>query len=151
MAKNRSVLITFDDDLQKKLQKLGRETDEIVGKAMEAGAKAALPAVRECLQSSIGNGTKYKSRSTGELVDSLGTTPAKVDSEGNTNVKIGFNEPRKRKAGNKEVTNALIANTIEHGKHGQPPRPWLKRSKAQSKKIFEQKAQEVLDKEVEKL
>lgn len=156
MAKNRSVVITFDDDLQKKLQKLGRETDEIVGTAMEAGAESALPTVRQNLESAIGN-TKFEGRSTGELVASLGVSPAMVDHEGNTNVKIGFNEPRriqsvaKGKRSYYTATNAMIANVLEYGKHGQPPRPWLKRAKTQSKKIFEQKAQEMLDKEVEKL
>ena len=157
MAKiKRSALITFDDDLQKKIDRLGKHTDEILGKAMEAGAQAALPAVRQNLESAIGN-TKEKSRATGELVASLGTSPAKVDSEGKTNVKIGFNEPRrvqtvaKGKRSYYTATNAMIANVLEYGKSGQPPRPWLKRSKTQSKKLFEQKAQEVLDKEVEKL
>lgn len=156
MAKNRSVVISFDDELQKKLQKLGRETDQILGAAMEAGAEAALPIVRQNLESAIGN-TKEKSRSTGELVASLGVSPALVDNEGNTNVKIGFNEPRrvqtvaKGKRSYYTATNAMIANVLEYGKHGQPARPWLKRSKSRSTKVFEQKAQEVLDREVEKL
>ena len=156
MAKNRSVVISFDHELQKKLQKLGRETDQILGAAMEAGAAAALPIVRQNLESAIGN-TKEKSRSTGELVASLGVSPALVDNEGNTNVKIGFNEPRrvqtvaKGKRSYYTATNAMIANVLEYGKHGQPARPWLKRSKSRSAKVFERKAQEVLDKEVEKL
>lgn len=156
MAK-RSAVIRFDNDFSKKLAALGAHSDEILEKAMAAGAEAALPTVRECLQSVIGRGNKYPDRSTGEMVNSLGTSPVKVDSKGVVNVKIGFNEPRKRQYTSKktgkrtETTNGLIANVLENGKHGQPPRPWLKRAKTQATKVFRAKAQEIIDKEVEKL
>lgn len=157
MAKiKRSAMIVFDDEIQSKISTLQSRTDEILGKAMEAGAEAALPIVRDNLQSAIGN-TKFESRSTGELASSLGVSPVMVDNKGNTNVKIGFNEPRrvqtvaKGKRSYYTATNAMIANVLEYGKHGQPPRPWVKRSKAQSKGIFEKTAQEVIDKEVDNL
>ena len=156
MAK-RSAVIRFDNDFSKKLAALGAHSDEILEKAMAAGAEAALPTVRECLQSVIGRGNKYPDRSTGEMVNSLGTSPVKVDSKGVVNVKIGFNEPRKRQYTSKktgkrtETTNGLIANVLENGKHGQPPRPWLKRAKTQATQVFRAKAQEIIDKEVEKL
>ena len=158
MAKiKRSVVITFDDDFSKKLAALGSHTDEILEKAMSAGAEAALPIVRAELQSAIGGDTKVQSRSTGELVDSLGISPVMVNNNGITNVKIGFSEPRrhqyaaKKKRSYYTVTNAMIANVLEYGKHGQPPRPWLKRAKTQATKVFRAKAQEIIDKEVEKL
>ena len=156
MAK-RSAVIRFDNDFSKKLASLGARSDEILEKAMAAGAEAALPTVRECLQSVIGRGNKYPDRSTGEMVNSLGTSPVKVDSKGIVNVKIGFNEPRrhqyiaKKKRSYYTVTNAMIANVLEYGKSGQPPRPWLKRAKTQAAKVFRAKAQEIIDKEVEKL
>lgn len=158
MAKiKRSVVISFDDDFSKKLAALGSHTDEILEKAMTAGAEAALPIVRAELQGAIGGDTKKPSRSTGELVDSLGISPTMVDNKGVTNVKIGFNEPRRRQYAAKKkrsyytITNALIANVLEYGKHGQPPRPWLKRAKTKATKVFRAKAQEIIDKEVEKL
>lgn len=158
MAKiKRSVVISFDDDFSKKLAALGSHTDEILEKAMSAGAEAALPIVRAELQGAIGGDTKVQSRSTGELVDSLGISPVMVDNKGVTNVKIGFSEPRrhqyaaKKKRSYYTVTNAMIANVLEYGKSGQPPRPWLKRAKAQATKVFRAKAQEIIDKEVEKL
>lgn len=157
MAKiKRSAMIVFDDEIQAKISTLQSRTDEILGKAMEAGAEAALPIVRDNLQNAIGN-TKFESRSTGELESSLGFSPVMVDNKGNTNVKIGFNEPRrvqtvaKGKRSYYTATNAMIANVLEYGKHGQPPRPWVKRSKAQSKGIFEKTAQEFIDKEVDNL
>ena len=158
MAKiKRSVIIQFDDDFSKKLAALGSHTDEILEKAMSAGAEAALPIVRAELQGAIGGDTKVQSRSTGELVDSLGISPVMVDNKGITNVKIGFSEPRrhqyiaKKKRSYYTVTNAMIANVLEYGKSGQPPRPWLKRAKTQATKVFRAKAQEIIDKEVEKL
>ena len=158
MAKiKRSVIIQFDDDFSKKLAALGSHTDEILEKAMSAGAEAALPIVRAELQGAIGGDTKEPSRSTGELVNSLGISPVMVDNKGITNVKIGFSEPRrhqyaaKKKRSYYTVTNAMIANVLEYGKHGQPPRPWLKRAKTQATKVVRAKAQEIIDKEVEKL
>ena len=158
MAKiKRSVIIQFDDDFSKKLAALGSHTDEILEKAMSAGAEAALPIVRAELQGAIGGDTKEPSRSTGELVNSLGISPVMVDNKGITNVKIGFSEPRrhqyiaKKKRSYYTVTNAMIANVLEYGKHGQPPRPWLKRAKTKATKVFRAKAQEIIGKEVEKL
>ena len=158
MAKiKRSVIIQFDDDFSKKLAALGSHTDEILEKAMSAGAEAALPIVRAELQGAIGGDTKEPSRSTGELVNSLGISPVMVDNKGITNVKIGFSEPRrhqyiaKKKRSYYTVTNAMIANVLEYGKSGQPPRPWLKRAKTKAAKVFRAKAQEIIDKEVEKL
>ena len=158
MAKiKRSVVIQFDDDFSKKLAALGSHTDEILEKAMSAGAEAALPIVRAELQGAIGGDTKEPSRSTGELVNSLGISPVMVDNKGITNVKIGFSEPRrhqyiaKKKRSYYTVTNAMIANVLEYGKSGQPPRPWLKRAKTQATKVFRAKAQELMDKEADKL
>jgi len=72
---------------------------------------------------------KYPSRATGELVNALGLSPAKQDRKGNHNIKIGFTEPRKD-----GESNAKIANIIEHGKSGQPPRPFLKPAKSATRK-----------------
>jgi len=60
---------------------------------------------------------------------SLGLSPAKQDRDGNHNIKIGFTEPRKD-----GESNAKIANIIEYGKSGQPPRPFLKPAKSATKK-----------------
>ena len=46
-----------------------------------------------------------------------------------TNIKIGFTEPRKD-----GESKAKIANIIEYGKSGQPPRPFLKPAKSASRK-----------------
>lgn len=149
--------ITLPEELQKKLDRLGRQTDEITAKALEAGAEATLPYLRSGLKDVIGKDTKYESRSTGELIRSLGISPVMVDREGSPNIKVGFNEPRRvqRAAKGKRsyytATNAMLANILEYGKHGQPPKPFLKQAKNRSRKAAAAAMQRAFDKEVEKL
>ena len=88
-----------------------------------------LSKVKSNLQSVIGSGTKYPSRTTGELASALGLSPAKQDRDGNHNIKIGFSETRKD-----GESNAKIANIIEYGKSGQPVKPFLKPAKSPSRR-----------------
>ena len=149
--------ITLPEELQKRLDRLGRQTDEITAKALEAGAEATLPYLRSGLKDAIGKDTKYESRSTGELIRSLGISPVMVDREGSPNIKVGFNEPRRvqRAAKGKRsyytATNAMLANILEYGKHGQPPKPFLKQAKSRSRKAAAAAMQRAFDEEVEKL
>jgi hypothetical protein len=103
-------------------------TDEILPKVLTAGGEVVLAKVKSNLHSVIGQNTKYESRSTGELENSLGFSPARRDRNENWNVKIGFAEPRRS-----GKTNAMIGNVLEYGKAGQPPKPFLKPAKTQSK------------------
>lgn len=129
-----------------KVSKLGDKTDGIVSKALDAGGEVVLDKVKTNLKSVIGNGTKDKSRSTGELISSLGLSPTKLDKNGNFNIKVGFNEPR-----NDGDANAKIANILEYGKSGQPPKPFLKPAKSASRKACIETMKSELDKEIEKL
>jgi HK97 gp10 family phage protein len=114
-------------DFLEKISALGRKTDEIVPKVLEAGGEVVLKKVKSNLRAVIGK-TKNPSRSTGELVDALGVSGARMDREGNFNVKVGFAEPR-----SDGKSNAMLANLLEYGKHGQPPRPFLKPAKSAAK------------------
>lgn len=149
--------ITLPEELQKKLDRLGRQTDEITAKALEAGAEATLPYLRSSLKDVISRNTKYESRSTGELIRSLGISPVMIDREGSPNIKVGFNEPRRvqRAAKGKRsyytATNAMLANILEYGRHGQPPKPFLKQAKNRSRKAAAAAMQRAFDEEVEKL
>jgi hypothetical protein len=96
---------------------------------LEAGGEVMQAKVKSNLQAGVGKGTKYDSRSTGEFADALGVSGARMDRDGNYNVKVGFAEPRR---GNGE-SNAKIANIIEYGKHGQPAKPFLYLSKSSAK------------------
>ena len=138
--------IKMPDELLVKLSRLGAKSDEIAAMALEAGGQVVLDKVKSNLESVIGSDTKYDSRSTGELVESLGLTPAMIDRNGNSNVKIGFSEPR-----SDGESNAMIATVIEYGKHGQPPKPFMEPAKTESKSECKKVMKAVLEREVAKL
>lgn len=140
------VDVKLPEDFLLKLSRLGNKTDEICEKALEAGGEVVLAKVKENLSSVIGSGTKYDSRSTGELEQSLGLSPVKQDRDGNHNIKIGFSEPRSDGG-----SNAKIANIIEYGKHGQPAKPFLKPARSSSRKACVSAMQQTLEEEVSKL
>ena len=142
MAKAEALL---PEDFILALSRLEARTDEIVPKVLAAGGEVVLDAVRTRLRAVIGSGTKQPSRSSGELVDALGLAPARLDRNGDYNVKVGFDEPRSD-GGN----NAKIANVLEHGKHGQPPRPFLKPAKIASREACIAKMKQVFEEEAGK-
>ena len=134
------------DEFLTKLSRLGKDTDSVAEKVLEAGGRVVLAKVRSNLSSAIGSGTKYDSRSTGELAQSLGLSPVKLNREGNHDIKIGFPEPRSDGG-----SNAKIANILEYGKHGQPAKPFLKPAKSASKAECIRVMEQTLKEEVEKL
>ena len=78
------------DEFLMKVSRLADRTDEILPKVLEAGAEVVEGKVRSNLSSIIGKGTKEPSRSTGQLLSALGTSPALQDKNGDFNVKVGF-------------------------------------------------------------
>ena len=116
------------DDFLMKVSKLADRTDEILPKVLEAGAEVVESKVRSNLSAAIGKNIKLPSRSTGQLLSSLGTSPALQDKNGDFNVKVGFSEPR-----SDGDSNAKIATILEYGKSGQPAKPFLKPAKSASK------------------
>ena len=140
------VDIKMPDDFLEKLSKLGAKTDEISERVLEAGGEVVLAKIRSNLSSVVGKDTKVESRSTGELERSLGMTKARVDRQGNHNIKIGFAEPRSDGG-----SNAKIANILEYGRHGQPAKPFLKPAKSSSKSACEAAMKQKLEEEIGKL
>lgn len=138
--------IKMPEDFLIKISKLRDKTDEIIGEVLKAGGEIVKEKVESNLQSVIGSGLQEESRSTGELVSALGVSSARQDKDGNFNVKVGFSEPRKD-----GKSNAMIAGVLEYGKHGQPPRPFLKPAKAASKSGCIKAMINQLDEEVDKL
>ena len=134
------------DEFLTKLSRLGKDTDAVTEKVLEVGGQVVLTKVRSNLAAAIGSGTKYDSRSTGELAQSLGLSPVKLTREGNHDVKIGFSEPRSDGG-----SNAKIANILEYGKSGQPAKPFLKPAKSASKAECIRVMEQTLKEEVEKL
>lgn len=140
------VQLMMPDEFLERLAKLGDRSDEISERVLEAGGEVVLSQVKSSLASVIGSGTKYDSRSTGELERSLGMSTVKMDRDGNHNIKIGFAEPR-----SDGRSNAAIANIIEYGKHGQPAKPFLKPAKSASKAACEEAMKQKFEEEVKKL
>ena len=140
------VDIKMPDDFLEKLSKLGSHTDEISERVLEAGGEVVLARIRTNLSSVVGRDTKVESRSTGELERSLGMSKARVDRNGNHNIKIGFAEPR-----SDGDSNAKIANILEYGRHGQPAKPFLKPAKSSSKSACEAAMKQKLEEEIKKI
>ena len=120
--------IEMPDVFMNQIAGMGNALDAAIPKALAAGGKVVMEQMKSNLQAIIGRGTKYKSRSTGKLAASLGVSPAKLDRDGNLDVKVGFSE------GRGDVSNAMLANLLEYGKHGQPAKPFLKQTKSSSRK-----------------
>ena len=136
--------IQMPDEFLERLSRLGGRTDAVAERVLEAGGEVVLAKVKSALSAAVGKGTKYKSRSTGELEGAIGLSPVKQDRDGNHNIKIGFSEPHSG-----SVTNAQLANMIEYGKSGQAARPFLKPAKSASKAACMEAMQRVLKEEVD--
>ncbi len=140
------VTMKMPEDFLLKVSRLADQTDVILPRVLKTGGEVVLDKVKGNLSSAVGRGTKYPSKSTGELVGALGVSPAKQDRDGNFNVKVGFSEPRKD-----DGSNAKIANIVEYGKHGQPPKPFLKPAKSASRKACTEAMTVKLDEEIRNL
>lgn len=85
--------INFPDAFLEQLSRLGSQFDSVAESVLEAGGEVVLEKAQRNLAAVIGTGTKYDSRSTGELVDSLGLSPVKLNKSGNHDIKVGFLNP----------------------------------------------------------
>ena len=139
------VDIKMPDEFLERISKVGSDFDSIAETVLETGGEVVLARTKSNLSAVIGKGTKYESRSTGELESALGMTTVKMDKQGNHNIKIGFAEPRFD-----GDSNSKIANIIEYGKHGQPAKPFLKPAKRASKNECITAMQNKFEEEVDK-
>lgn len=128
------------EELLKKLSKVGNNMDKIADSALKAGGEVVLKRTKTNLESMV------KGPSTGQLVNALGLSPVLLDRDGNYNIKVGFDEYRADGS-----ANAMVANIIEYGKHGQPAKPFLKNAKTSSKKECEETMAKKIEEEIKKL
>ena len=138
--------IKMPEDFLMKISQLGSNFDTVAESVLEAGGEVVLAKVQSNLAGVVGSGTKYDSRSTGELERSLGLSPAKLNRDGNHDIKVGFSEPR-----SDGESNAKLANILEYGKHGQPAKPFLKPAKTASRKDCIEAMKAKLESEVDSL
>lgn len=141
MAKCQVVL---PEEFMLKLSRLGKQTDAVSEKMLKAGGEIMVNKVRDNLKASIGKGEN--SRSTGELVSSLGLSSVKQDRGGNSNIKVGFAEPR-----SDGTSNAKIANILEYGRSGQTARPFLAPAKRAAKTACQAAMVQTFEEEIKKL
>lgn len=113
------------DEYIDKLSKLGSKMPEVAKRAVQAGVNPLADEVRKQLEKNL-QGSKY---STGDLLDSLGTTPVGVDKNGVYNAKVGFSGYDR-----KGVPNALKARAMESGTSRQPKKPFVRPAVNRAKK-----------------
>lgn len=128
------------EELLKKLSRIGSNMDSIADSALKAGGEVVLKNTKSNLENMV------KGPSTGQLANALGLSPVLLDRNGNYNIKVGFDEYRADGS-----ANAMVANIIEYGKHGQPARPFLKNAKTKSKKEYETVMAQKIEEEIKKL
>lgn len=119
--------IAMPEKTLKQIEHLSSQTDELADDALKAGAKVVEPVMRANLQASIGRG-EDTSRSTGQLVASLGVSPVKTDGSGNHNIKVGFAENR-----SDGRANALLAVILEYGSSTRKAHPFLNKTRNATK------------------
>lgn len=134
------------DDFLMKVSRLADRTDDIIPKVLQEGGEVVKARIESNLQAVVGKDLKEEPRSTGELINALGITPAGVDRNGDYNVKIGFDEPR-----SDGISNAMLANILEYGKAGQPAKPFLKPARNASRKACIEAMKRKLDDEISKM
>lgn len=141
-----SLSLKLPDELMKKLSGLGDHIDDVSDKMLQAGGAILYRKVKGNLQAVIGKGIKYDARSTGQLVSALGVSPARLNRQGNRDIKVGFAENR-----SDGYVNAKIANIIEYGRSGQKAKPFLKPAEKQAKADVIAEMTKVFEEEVQKL
>lgn len=134
------------EDFLKRIAALNDKTEEIIPKVLEVGGEVVKAKVKANLEAVIGSDTKLPSRATGELVAALGVSPSGIDRNGNHDVKVGFDEPRKD-----GESNAKIANILEYGKSGQKAKPFLKPAKTASRNACIEAMKRKLEEEISKI
>ena len=139
------VDIKMPEEFLEKISRLGKDFDTVAESVLEAGGEVVLEKAKGNLSGVVGRGTKHPSRSTGELEESIGLSKARVNREGNHDIKVGFSEPR-----SDGESNAKLAMLLEYGKHGQPAKPFMKPAKTASKAAAIAAMQRKFEEEVDK-
>ncbi len=141
-----NISFHLPDDFLKRLESLGNKYDGVIQVVLKEGAAPLYDTAKQSLMSVIGQKTKHKSESSGDMLNSLTSTKPYQMSDGSWNIKVGC-------AGvdRKGVSNAMKASVLEYGKSDQAAKPWLKPSISRARKLCIQRMQDTLEKEVDQL
>lgn len=141
-----TITIKLPDEFMNQLSEFDSRLEDIFTKSLEDGAEIAEKQAKANLKAVIGSGTKFPSKSTGELLGALGTSPVKRSSLGGFDIRVGFAEPRKDGG-----SNEMVANIIEYGKKGQAAKPFMKPAEDATKSKVKAKMEETFKAEAEKI
>ena len=129
------------DDYVARLLKTANRSEEMMKKAIYAGAAVVTDKIRENLEANLTG----SSQSTGALADSLGITPITEDRTGFWNAKVGFDGYDE-----KGVPNQLKARVMESGSSTVQKRPFVRPAVNATKKAAVEAMQRVIEEEIEK-
>lgn len=141
-----TITIKLPDEFMNQLSEFDSRLEDIFTKSLEDGAEIAEKQARANLKAVIGSGTKFPSKSTGQLLGALGTSPVKPSGLGGFDIRIGFSEPRKD-----GVSNEMVSNVLEYGKKGQAAKPFMKPAEDATKSKVREKMKETFEAEAEKI
>lgn len=145
------------DDYAKALNRLESDMKkEAIGKALYEAGKIVADKIRAGIDTiPVNDGYVPKGSTTrgipqkakDGLKSSLGITPMKVDANGVSNIKIGFDgyNGNSTKTWPKGAPNALVARAVERGTSWLEATPFVKKAVASSKKQAEDAMKRVLD------
>ena len=135
------VIFKAGDDYAARLLKLANASDEMMKKAVYAGASIVTDRIRENLAANLAR----SGQSTGALADSLGITPISLDKNGFWNAKIGFDGYDE-----KGVPNQLKARVMESGSSTVKKRPFVRPAVNAAKQAAVEAMKKVMEEEIEK-
>ena len=156
--------ITFPGlkDYELMLSRLEGATDDMIGRAVYAGAGIVADAVKQGIQSLpvvTGYGTESNplpggvtSAQKAGLIDGFGISKLR-DDNGYLNVKLGFdgyNRTRTEKYPQGQP-NQLVARGVESGTSWKQKKPFIRPAVTRSRKAAETEMKRVLDEEIEKI
>lgn len=135
--------ITFKsgDEYALRLMKTANRSEDLMKRAIYAGAKVVADRVRANLEANLSG----SETSTGALAASLGITPITEDRNGFWNAKIGFDGYDER-----GVPNQLKARVLESGSSRVKKRPFVAPALRASRKTALEAMGKVIDDEIKK-
>lgn len=151
------MTIKAGEDWMVRLAKLGEGSGEIAKKALYEASGIVADQIRKNLEDNISSRQsaakrggvplkKQGEKRTGDLVQSLGITPMKIDKTGLINVKIGFDGYDSR-----GIPNQLKARVMESGSSTIAPRPFVAPAVKATKKAAQEAMDRVINEEIEKI
>lgn len=131
------------------LQKLGKDTEVYVGRAIYEGAAVVADAFADAIRG-LPTSKDFTDLHKAGLLDGLGISKAQTDA-GVRNVKIGidgYNSIRTKKYPNGQP-NSMIARSVDAGSSWRPAHPWITKATNRARKAAEEAMKNEIEKQIE--